>query len=154
MIIKTHEEIAIMSIPKHNQVTTSKSMKVLLVEDSILIRNTLIEILSSNSNLTVNGMAGTQNSAIALLDEQQFDMLLVDIELAEGNGFEVIRHTLRSNYAFKPPVLIMLTNHANTQYRKLAKELGVNYFFDKSMDFDLAIETIELEAEKFTKATH
>ena len=143
-----------MSIPKHNQVTTSKSMKVLLVEDSILIRNTLIEILSSNSNLTVNGMAGTQNSAIALLDEQQFDMLLVDIELAEGNGFEVIRHTLRSNYAFKPPVLIMLTNHANTQYRKLAKELGVNYFFDKSMDFDLAIETIELEAEKFTKATH
>jgi hypothetical protein len=48
----------------------------------------------------------------------------------------------------------MLTNHANSQYRKLAKELGVNYFFDKSMDFDLAIETIELEAEKFTKATH
>jgi DNA-binding NarL/FixJ family response regulator len=95
MIIKTHEEIAVMSIPKHNQVTTSKSMKVLLVEDSILIRNTLIEILNSNSNLTVNGMAGTQNSAIALLDEQQFDMLLVDIELAEGNGFEVIRHTLR-----------------------------------------------------------
>jgi DNA-binding NarL/FixJ family response regulator len=154
MIIKTHEEIAVMSIPKHNQVTTSKSMKVLLVEDSILIRNTLIEILNSNSNLTVNGMAGTQNSAIALLDEQQFDMLLVDIELAEGNGFEVIRHTLRSNYAFKPPVLIMLTNHANTQYRKLAKELGVNYFFDKSMDFDLAIETIELEAEEFTNATH
>ncbi len=124
-------------------------MKVLLVEDSILIRNTLIEILNSNSNLTVNGMAGTQNSAIALLDEQQFDMLLVDIELAEGNGFEVIRHTLRANYPFKPPVLVMLTNHANTQYRKLAKELGVNYFFDKSMDFDLAIETIELEAEKF-----
>lgn len=154
MTIRAYEEIAIMSIPKHNQLVTSKSMKVLLVEDSILIRNTLIEILNSNGNLTVNGMAGTQNNAINLLDEQQFDMLLVDIELAEGNGFEVIRHTLRANYPFKPPVLIMLTNHANTQYRKLAKELGVNYFFDKSMDFDLAIETIELEAEKFTKSTH
>jgi DNA-binding NarL/FixJ family response regulator len=144
MTIRTHEEIAIHSQPK-----ASIAMKVLLVEDSVLIRNTLIEILNSNGNLTVNGMAATQNSAINLLDEQQFDMLLVDIELAEGNGFEVIRHTLRANYPFKPPVLIMLTNHANTQYRKLAKELGVNYFFDKSMDFDLAIETIESEAEKF-----
>jgi DNA-binding NarL/FixJ family response regulator len=129
-------------------------MKVLLVEDSILIRNALTEILTSNGNLTVNGIAGTQNSAISLLDEQQFDMLLVDIELAEGNGFEVIRHTLRANYPFKSPVLVVLTNHANTQYRRLAKELGVNYFFDKSMDFDLAIETIKLEAKKFTKSTH
>jgi DNA-binding NarL/FixJ family response regulator len=150
MIIKTHEELAIMPAPKHSRLKASTSMKVLLVEDSILIRNALIEILNSNGNLTVNGMAATQSSAINLLDEQQFDMLLVDIELAAGNGFEVIRHTQKANYPFKPPVLIMLTNHANTQYRKLAKELGVNYFFDKSMDFDLAIETIELEAAKFS----
>jgi DNA-binding NarL/FixJ family response regulator len=143
-----------MSTPKHSQLKVTKPsksipMKVLLVEDSILIRNTLIEILNNDGNLTVNGIAATQNSAIVLLDEQQFDMLLVDIELADGNGFEVIRHTQKANYPFKPPVLVMLTNHANPQYRKLAKELGVNYFFDKSMDFDLAIETIEFEAEKF-----
>lgn len=129
-------------------------MKVLLVEDSILIRNTLIEMLNSDGNLTVNGIAATQSSAIALLDEQAFDMILVDIELAEGNGFEVVRHTRRASYQFKPPVLVMLTNHANAQYRKLAKELGVHYFFDKSMDFDLAIETIESEAAKFSNIMH
>lgn len=138
-----------MSTSKHSQTAISTAMKVLLVEDSVLIRNALIEILNSTTDLNINGIAGTQNSAIALLDEQQFDMLLIDIELAEGNGFEVIRHTQKANYPFKPPVLVMLTNHANSQYRKLAKELGVNYFFDKSMDFDLAIETIEFEAEKF-----
>lgn len=138
-----------MSTSKHSQTAISTAMKVLLVEDSVLIRNALIEILNSLTDLNINGIAGTQNSAIALLDEQQFDMLLIDIELAEGNGFEVIRHTQKANYPFKPPVLVMLTNHANSQYRKLAKELGVNYFFDKSMDFDLAIETIEFEAEKF-----
>ena len=138
-----------MSAPKHSQTAIPTAMKVLLVEDSVLIRNALIDILNSSTGLNVNGMAATQNSAIALLDEQQFDMLLVDIELADGNGFEVIRHTQKANYPFKPPVLVMLTNHANPQYRKLAKELGVNYFFDKSMDFDLAIETIEFEAEKF-----
>ena len=47
----------------------------------------------------------------------------------------------------------MLTNHANAQYRRLAKDLGVKYFFDKSMDFDLAIETIELEANRFSNTT-
>lgn len=78
-------------------------------------------------------------------------MLLVDIELAEGNGFEFIRHT-QKNYSFKPPLLIMLTNHTNPQYRRIAKELGVHYFFYKSMDFDLAIETLELEAGKFANA--
>jgi len=127
-------------------------MKILLVEDSLLIRNTLIEILDNSSDLTVNGIASTQNTAIALLDEQQFDMLLVDIELAQGNGFEVIKHTQKAEYPFKEPVYVMLTNHANTQYRKLAHDLGVKYFFDKSMDFDLAIETIESEAALFSSS--
>jgi DNA-binding NarL/FixJ family response regulator len=129
-------------------------MKVLLVEDSVLIRDALLEMLGGARNLIVGGIAATQNSAIALLNEQQFDMLLVDIELADGNGFEVIRHTQKANYPFKPPVLIMLTNHTNPQYRNLAKELAVNYFFDKSMDFDLAIETIEFEAAKFSRTVH
>jgi DNA-binding NarL/FixJ family response regulator len=142
-----------MQNPNHS-LKASAPMKVLLVEDSILIRNTLIEILNNDSNINVNGMASSQNSAINLLDELQFDMVLVDIELAQGNGFEVIRHILRSEYPFKRPLFVMLTNHANSMYRKLAKELGVNYFFDKSMDFDLAIETIEFEAKKFTKNTH
>ena len=127
-------------------------MRILLVEDSLLIRNTLIEILDNSSDLTVNGIASTQNTAIALLDEQQFDMLLVDIELAQGNGFEVIKHTKKADYPFKVPVFVMLTNHANSQYRKLASDLGVKHFFDKSMDFDVAIETIESEAAQFSSA--
>ncbi|MBA3696478.1 MAG: response regulator transcription factor [Methylotenera sp.] len=128
-------------------------MKVLLVEDSVLIRNALMEILVSSPDLTIDGIAATQNNAIALLDEKQFDMLLVDIELAQGNGFEVIRHTQREGYPFSPPVFVMLTNHAHPQYRTLAKNLGVKHFFDKSMDFDLAIETIETEAARFSNHT-
>jgi DNA-binding NarL/FixJ family response regulator len=132
--------------------TSLNPMKILLVEDSLLIRNTLIEILDNSSDLTVNGIASTQNTAITLLNEQQFDMLLVDIELAQGNGFEVIRHTQKAEYPFKMPIFVMLTNHANSQYRKLARDLGVKHFFDKSMDFDVAIETIESEAALFSGA--
>ena len=128
-----------------------KPMKMLLVEDSSLLREVLFEIINNLKNLSVEGMAATQTKAISLLKEKQFDILLLDIELSEGNGFEVIRHTKKLNYPFKPPILILLTNHANTHYRSLAEDLGVDYFFDKSMDFDLAIQAIELEAERFNK---
>ena len=129
----------------------SKPMKMLLVEDSTLLREVLFETINNLKNLSVEGMAATQSKAVSLLNEMQFDILLLDIELSEGNGFEVIKHTKKPHYPFKPPVLMMLTNHANPHYRSMAADLGVHYFFDKSMDFDLAIQAIELEAERFNK---
>ena len=129
----------------------AKPMKMLLVEDSTLLREVLFETINNLKNLSVEGMAATQTKAISLLNEMQFDILLLDIELSEGNGFEVIKHTQTNHYPFRPPVLMMLTNHANPHYRSMAKGLGVHYFFDKSMDFDLAIQAIEFEAERFNK---
>jgi DNA-binding NarL/FixJ family response regulator len=136
---------------KRLKVNGIRPMKMLLVEDSTLLREVLFDTINNLKNLSVEGMAATQSKAISLLNEKQFDILLLDIELSEGNGFEVIKHTLKQNYPFKPPILMMLTNHSNPHYRSLAKDLGVHYFFDKSMDFDSAIEAIELEAERFNK---
>ena len=147
----THFTNKYLGINPENKVLTGKSkpMKMLLVEDSTLLREVLFETINSLNNLIVEGLAATQSMAIALLNEAQFDILLLDIELAEGNGFEVIKHTQKLNYPFKPPIILMLTNHAHPHYRKMAKELGVRYFFDKSMDFDLAMQAIELEADRF-----
>ena len=133
------------------KVGDAKAMKMLLVEDSTLLREMLFETINNLKNLSVEGMAASQSKAISLLNEMQFDILLLDIELAEGNGFEVIKHTKKAHYPFKAPILMMLTNHANPHYRSMAKDLGVHYFFDKSMDFDLAIQAIEFEAERFNK---
>lgn len=129
-------------------------MKVLLVEDSVLIRDTLIDILAGSDDLDIAGVAATQNKAIELIDKEHFDMLLVDIELSQGNGFEVIKHSLEKGSPDSQPVFVILTNHAHPQYRNLAKNLGVKYFFDKSMDFDLAIEMIEYEATQFSNTAN
>ena len=124
-------------------------MRVLLVEDSILLRDTMMEILEGAFGLQFDGIAATQADAIALLQHQAFDMLILDIELAQGNGFEVLKATQADDYPFPQPVYIIFTNHAYPQYRLLARQLGVEHFFDKSMDFDVAMETIEEEARKF-----
>lgn len=126
-------------------------MKMLLVEDSTLLREVLFETISNLKNLSIEGMAATQTKAISLLDEMQFDILLLDIELYDGDGFEVIKHTKKAHYPFKPPIVMMLTNHTTPQYLSMAKDLGVHYYFDKSMEFDLAIQAIEFEAERFVE---
>ena len=139
------------SSAKSLKVDIANPMKMLLVEDSTLLREVLCETIDNLNNLSVGGMVATQSKAISLLNEIQFDILLLDIELSEGNGFEVIKHTKKPDYAFKAPIIMMLTNHANQHYRNMAKDLGVHYFFDKSMDFDLAMQAIEFEAERFNK---
>ncbi|HSH73371.1 MAG TPA: response regulator [Methylophilaceae bacterium] len=127
-------------------------MRILLVEDSSLIRDAVVETLSDNPAIQFDGFATTQDDAIALLEERPFDLLLVDIELAKGNGFEVLKAVNSEGFSHPRPVCIMFTNHAYNYYRTQAKALGVEHFFDKSMDFDLTIETIEaVAAQKINK---
>ena len=152
---KSSETEVATSKQKHS----AQKMKMLLVEDSKLLRDIIFDAISQLGNVEITSTAATQEQAINQLNEGTFDIVLLDIELAQGNGFEVIRHIQQKhlqqrNTALKQPVLMMLTNHAHPHYRSLAKTLGVPYFFDKSMDFDLAIDAIELEAGRFSNAQH
>ena len=136
---------------KATKKSSVRPMKMLLVEDSTLLREVLFETINNLKNISVVGMAATQTKAISLLKETQFDILLLDIELYDGSGFGVVKYTKQANYPFKTPILMLLTNHTTPQYLSLAKDLGVDYYFDKSMQFDLAIKAIELEAARFSK---
>lgn len=124
-------------------------MRVLLVEDSKLLRDALKEMLKGCAHVNIDDYATNKQEAISLLDAKEYDFMIADIELAEGNGFDVVKHTLKPDYPFKRPLTLMLTNHANGYYKSLAKQLGVQYFYDKSMDFETAIQTIEDESKNF-----
>ena len=60
---------------------------ILLVEDDINIIKSLSEFLKGEGFLVEN--ADGQTKAIEMLRQRQFDILLVDISLTEGNGFAV-----------------------------------------------------------------
>jgi DNA-binding NarL/FixJ family response regulator len=127
----------------------SRNMKILLVEDSLLLRTTIKEILSEYPDLEVAGEAGGAPEAISLLEKMQFDMIVSDISLTMGNGFDVIRYALSPDYAHPKPVCMIVTNYTDARYLDRSTDLGVKYFYDKSMDFGLAIEAIEAEAKEF-----
>lgn len=122
--------------------------KLLLVEDSALIRDVIIEMLHVCDQLDIKDIATTSEEAIHLLNTRQYDMIVLDIELGKGTGFDVVRHTRQQDYPFKAPDIVMLTNHGNSYYRNLAHTMGVEYFFDKSLQFDECMDIIQQRANQ------
>lgn len=121
---------------------------VMLVEDSPLIRQALTEALAASGIARFDGFASTAQEAIAILRARHFDMVVVDIELAHGTGFDVLHDINKADFPYAPPIRMVLTNNAYVIYRHRSHALGVKYFFDKSMHFDEAIEAIEKEARR------
>ena len=101
-----------------------------LVEDSPIMANLLRELLEAQGHRIV-GVAKTAAAAIAAIPALGPEVVVVDIGLQSGSGFDVLRHCARKS---PEQTFIVLTNYALEQYRKTAHELGADALFDKSRD--------------------
>ena len=70
---------------------TAVERRILLIEDSSVLSRRLVDLLSEPGRIAVAAQAATQTDAVSRLRESTYDVLVVDIELAEGNGVAVIR---------------------------------------------------------------
>jgi CheY-like chemotaxis protein len=108
--------------------------KVLLVEDSAVLSRRLVDLLSEPGRIDVAAQATTQAEAVLRLQEGAFDVLVVDIELAEGNGVAVIRHARQVYPPEAQPLIVVLTNYASDFVRDHCFAAGADYFLDKMRD--------------------
>ena len=123
--------------------TGSRSpLRVLLIEDSAVIRESLSEALGSSGMLQVAGVAETADDAVRTLQENSFDAVIVDIQLRRGSGMDVLSY-LHDAGLLPQLMAVVLTNYALAAYRKRCQQLGVQYFFDKSLEFDRVIEVLD-----------
>ena len=119
---------------------TQRPLKVFLVEDSRLLRERLIEEIASTRETEFVGCAETESEAVEQLSRLECDAIFLDINLARGTGFTVLRY-VRGNRADRPQVIVF-TNHAYPFYRKLTMEMGADFFLDKATDFNRLLEII------------
>lgn len=108
-------------------------MTVFLVEDSALLRERLEAILAAIPGLQTVGHASGAKAAVSGILAARPDAVVLDIHLAEGNGFDVLRGLRAAAFA---PAIYVLTNYPLEGYRKSAERLGARGFFDKSHDID------------------
>src|SRR5580692_10314856 len=112
----------------------SRNLSVLLVEDSRVLAERLRETLLSVPGVQLAGTVDSEADAVALLQRQPVDVLLLDLHLRQGTGFGVLR-AIPIDQA-KRLVVIVLTNYDLAEYRRAAAALGARYFLDKLRDFD------------------
>ena len=115
-------------------------MRIFLVEDASLLRDRLVRQIDAIDGLDIVGHADNAPEAIEQIRQVKPDAILLDIRLKQSNGFQVLEAVKTPG---QPPVVVVLTNFAYPQYRKKFIDAGADYFFDKSHEFDQAINTLK-----------
>lgn len=112
-----------------------RPLRCYLVEDSPLIRRSLIATLEDMVALEVIGTAEDEATARTWLDntENTFDLVIVDIFLKQGSGLEVLR---RARELHPHARLAVLTNYATADMRRRCTAMGADRVFDKSAELE------------------
>lgn len=106
-----------------------------LVEDSPLIRDNLTATLAEMAGVGVVGWADDQQGAMQWLQQPDHhcDLMIIDLFLKGGTGFEVLRLAKIERPALKT---VVLTNYATVEIRHRCLLLGADRVFDKSAEIE------------------
>lgn len=107
-------------------------LKIVLIEDSVIVRQTIGSVLGELAGVEVVGGAVDESAAIELLRSQQPDLAIVDLELRAGSGLGVLRALSQNPERFGRPRAVVFSNHDQPVLRERCFALGVERFFDKS----------------------
>jgi DNA-binding NarL/FixJ family response regulator len=118
-----------------------KPVRVVLVEDSQIIRERLEEALAAPGMIEIVGRADSERAAIEALGTTDWDALVLDLRLKQGTGLGV----LRAVRDLRPPgaTVIVLTNYALPRVRDATLALGADHFFDKMRESHRVREVLD-----------
>ena len=123
-------------------------MRVFVVDDSPLVRERLVVLLSEVEGVEVVGVADNAEEGISSIKTLNPDVAILDIRMPAGSGILVLEAVKREE---DPPFIIMLTNYPYPQYRKKCMDAGADCFFDKSSEFhkvtDVLAGMVQQESE-------
>jgi DNA-binding NarL/FixJ family response regulator len=115
-------------------------MQILIADDSPVVQIRLVKMVSHIHNAIVIGLAHDGVETIALIQKLKPDLVILDLHMPKVNGFDVIRNIKKNNLSTS---VLVLTNFASVPHREMCKQLGVEHFFDKTTEFEEAIDAIE-----------
>lgn len=110
-------------------------MRCLLVEDSVVIQQSLSSTLKEMLDICVIGVAPDEQTAVQWLRQRagSFDLMITDIFLKSGSGLNVLA---KASELCPDVPRVVLTNYATQQMRRRCMELGAHQVFDKSAELD------------------
>jgi len=117
-------------------------IRILIADDHALVRAGIRALVEKIEGVTVVGEAGKGSEVKDLIGELKPDLVLLDITMPDGNGFDVLSHVHQN---FPQTRIIVLTVHEAGEYAIRALREGAAGFLPKSAastELETAIQTV------------
>jgi len=129
------------SLAKLPAMSAPRAVRVLIAENYALLRERLVQLLAElGERVQVVGLAEDVPRAIALFGQLSPDAVILDLVMPGGNGMQVLEHIKQRRPAC---VVIVLTNYATAPFRERCGQLGADFFFSKSAEFEQVLRVLE-----------
>ena len=118
------------------------SVKVMLADDHALMREGIKHLLEFDGSIEVIDEANNGKECLEKLEKIEPDILLLDINMPDMNGIEVLKELKKQNKNIK---ILMLTVHSEVEYLIKAIDIGANGYILKdsgSLELKQAINVI------------
>jgi chemotaxis protein histidine kinase CheA/CheY-like chemotaxis protein len=119
---------------------SQKRWTVLIADDSVYIRQSVLQVLTHAGYNVLEARDGVE--ALERLLSSSIDVMLLDIEMPNLNGYELL-NIIRANPQFTQLKVIMLTSRSSEKHRYHAQELGSHAYLTKPCPQDTLLATIQ-----------
>jgi CheY-like chemotaxis protein len=141
-------------ITRHSLSESKHSMNILLVEDNKINQVLAVKLLEKWGHLVT--ISGNGNEALIALEKQNFDLILMDVEMPGMDGLQATRaiRELEKNTGQHIPIVAM-TAYAMESDRLRCLEAGMDAYISKPINIKELFQTVEsfYNKETVTKQT-
>ncbi len=117
------------ALPINNPPTPVRNFQVLIVDDSIVQRQTLVRSLTKAGCQVIQANHGREG-IVRLQEHPRIRLVVCDIEMPQMNGFEFLSHCRKDPKLAQIPI-VMLTTRGGQKHRQLAMTLGAKDYLTK-----------------------
>ncbi|MBK8710487.1 MAG: response regulator [Niastella sp.] len=119
---------------------SNKELEVLIIDSASIVASRMFDIIGELQFVKGITWANNYMEALQSLDNTFIDVVLMDIQLPDMNGLDVLKAIKKKHPKMK---VIVLTNKFEENYKILCEKLGSDHFFDKSAEFDKVSEILK-----------
>jgi len=120
-------------------VKSQGSYSILVVDDDMVTRQTFMKIFETEGYEVVLAENGLE--AIQWIEKRPFSMVVLDVEMPNVNGFEVLK-AIRKHYSSSCRPVIMISAYDSQDHILKAFDVGANDYVTKPIDIKLVLARI------------